>query len=88
MTFQTGSTPAMALPTRVPSTPTTRAMNIDATPTATAARNFAPSTRPRCGTRVKVVRPLRWLHSLVTARIPIIGRMTVIGAPMAAAKLS
>jgi hypothetical protein len=50
--------------------------------------NLAPSTLPRCGTRVKVVRPLRWLHSLVTARMPMIGRITVIGAPIAAAKLS
>ena len=50
--------------------------------------NLAPRTLPRCGTSVKVVRPLRWLHSLVTARMPMIGRITVMGAPMAAAKLS
>ncbi len=68
--------------------PTTRATTIATMPTATAPRNFAPSTRPRWGTRVNVVRPLRWLHSLVTARMAIIGRITVIGAPMAAAKLS
>ena len=66
----------------------TSAMNIATMPTPTAARNLLSSTRPRCGTRVKVVSPLRWLHSLVTARMPIIGRMIVIGAPMAAAKLS
>ena len=86
--FQTGSWPVTRLPTRVPRVPTTRATNIATTPTSTAPRNFAPSTRPRCGTRVKVVSPLRWLHSLVTARIAMIGRMIVIGAPMAAAKLS
>ena len=45
-------------------------------------------TRPRCGTSVNVVRPVRWLHSLVTERIAIIGRMTAIGKPIAAAKLS
>jgi hypothetical protein len=44
---------------------------------------FAPMTRPRCGTRVNVVRQLRWLHSLVTDRIAIIGRMTAIGKPIA-----
>ena len=45
-------------------------------------------TRPRLGTSVNVVSPLRWLHSLVTARIAIIGRMTAIGNPTAVAKLS
>ncbi len=45
-------------------------------------------TRPRWGTRVNVVSPLRWLHSLVTDRIATIGRITAIGKPMAAAKLS
>ena len=49
---------------------------------------LAAITRPRCGTRVKVVSPLRWLHSLVTERIAIIGRITVIGKPIAAAKVS
>ena len=54
-------------------------------PTARVA--LARMTRPRCGTSVNVVRPLRWLHSLVTERIAIIGRMTAIGKPIAAAKL-
>ena len=45
-------------------------------------------TRPRCGTRVNVVSPLRWLHSLVTDRIAMIGRITAIGKPIAAAKVS
>ena len=49
---------------------------------------FAAITRPRCGTSVKVPRPLRWLHSLVTERIATTGRMIVIGTPTAAAKLS
>ena len=53
-----------------------------------AASALAAITRPRCGTSVNVVSPLRWLHSLVTDRIATIGRMTVIGKPIAAAKLS
>ena len=36
---------------------------------------------------MKVVRPLRWLHSLVTDKIATIGRMTAIGKPMAVAKV-
>ena len=59
-----------------------------AEPTRTVAIALAPITRPRCGTRVNVVSPLRWLHSLVTARIAIIGRITDIGRPIAVAKLS
>ena len=35
-----------------------------------------------------MVSPLRWLHSLVTSRIATIGRITDIGNPIAAAKLS
>ena len=37
---------------------------------------------------MNVVRPLRWLHSLVTERIATIGRITDIGKPIAAAKVS
>ena len=36
---------------------------------------LAVITRPRCGTSVNVVSPLRWLHSLVTERIATIGRI-------------
>ena len=32
--------------------------------------------------------PLRWVHSLVTDRIATIGRITDIGNPIAAAKVS
>ena len=64
------------------------ASSIEATPTATAATALATITRPRCGTSVNVVSPLRWLHSLVTDRIAIIGRITAIGKPIAAAKVS
>ena len=45
---------------------------------------LATMTWPRCGTRVKVVRPVRWLHSLVTDRIATIGSSTAIGKPIAA----
>ena len=43
--------------------------------------------RLRCGTRVNVVSPVRWLHSLVTERIAISGRMTTTGNRMAVAKV-
>ena len=66
MTFQTGSVPVIAVPTRLPSAPTAKASSIETTPTPTAAIALAAITRPRCGTSVNVVRPLRWLHSLVT----------------------
>ena len=61
---------------------------IEATADDDAPTSLAPITRPRCGTSVNVVSPLRWLHSLVTDRIAIIGRITDIGKPMAAAKVS
>ena len=44
---------------------------------------LASRTRPRWGTRVKVASPERWLHSEVTDSTAMIGRMTVIGTPMA-----
>ena len=52
-----------------------------------ATMPLARTTRPRWGTSVKVVRPLRWLHSAVTDRIAIIGRMTAMGKPMARVKV-
>ena len=61
---------------------------MDTAPTAIATTALAASTRLRCGTRVNVVRPLRWLHSLVTERIAITGSRNTIGTPMAAPKLS
>ena len=57
-------------------------------PTRRVALALAPITRPRLGTSVNVVSPLRWLHSLVTARIAIISKITDIGNPIALAKLS
>ena len=50
---------------------------------ATRRWPWPATTRPRCGTRVNVVSPLRWLHSVVTDRIAMNGRMTIIGKPMA-----
>ena len=61
---------------------------IETAPSAIATTIFARITRPRCGTSVNVVSPLRWLHSLVTDRIAITGSRSVIGTPMAAPKLS
>ena len=55
-------------------------------PTAPIA--LARITCPRCGTRVNVVSPLRWVYSLVTDRIATIGRITAIGKPIAVAKVS
>ena len=62
------------------------ASSIETTPMPTAQIAFAVITRPRCGTRVNVLSPLRWVHSLVTERIATIGRITAIGNPIAAAK--
>ena len=38
------------------------------------ARNLATTTRDRCGSRVNVTSPLRWLASLVTSMMMMIGR--------------
>ena len=56
-----------------------------ATATPTLAIALAAMTRPRCGTRVNVVSPLRWLHSLVTDKIAMTGRTMVIGIATAVA---
>ena len=72
----------------MPTAPTAKATAIEPRPTRPVAIALAPITRPRLGTSVKVVSPLRWLHSLVTARIAITGRITDIGRPIAVAKLS
>lgn len=85
---QTMSTPASADPITLPRAPTTKARATDPRPTTRVAAALAPMTRPRLGTSVKVVRPLRWLHSLVTARIAMIGRISDIGNPLALVKLS
>ena len=55
---------------------------------ATAQNALTAITLPRLGTSVNVVSALRWLHSLVTERIAIIGSTTAIGKPMAAANVS
>ncbi len=78
----------MAAPSRLPTAPTAIATPMETTPTPTAETALAKITRLRWGTNVKVVRSLRWLHSLVTDRIAIIGKMIVIGTPMAAANES
>ena len=72
----------------MPTAPTASAIPIETTPTTTAAAAFAEITRWRCGTRVNVVSPLRWLHSLVTERIATIGSTIAIGNPMAVAKVA
>ena len=71
---QTGSVPAIADPTTLPSAPTAKATGIATTPTSTETTAFAAMTRCRCGTRVNEVSPLRWLHSLVTERMAMIGQ--------------
>ncbi len=81
------STPAMAVPTTLPTAPTAIAMTIETTAMPRVQIALARMTRPRLGTSVNVVRPVRWLHSLVIERIAIIGSTTAIGKPMAAAKL-
>ncbi len=64
------------------------ASSIEATPTARVTASLAVITRPRCGTRVNDVSPVRWLHSLVTESTATIGRTTAIGKPIAAANAS
>jgi hypothetical protein len=68
---------------RLPSAPTANATAVAGMVTRTAATALASTTRPRCGTRVNVANPERWLHSEVTDRTAMMGRMMVIGTPMA-----
>ena len=49
---------------------------------------LAAITRPRHGTSVYVVRPVRWLYSLVTDRIAMIGSTTDSGMPIAVENVS
>ena len=70
----------IAAPSRLPSAPTANASTIAAMAMATEEMALAVMIRLRCGTRVNVVRPVRWLHSLVTARIAISGRMMTPGS--------
>ena len=67
--------------------PITKANSIEATATATDETTLAAITRFRCGTSVNVVRPVRWLHSPVIDKIAMIGSTTVIGNPIALAKV-
>ena len=79
---------SVSRPSTLPSAPTAKTRATEPSPTRRVAIALAPITRPRLGTSVNVVSPLRWLHSLVTARIAIIGKITDIGNPIALAKLS
>ena len=85
---QVVGTPASWLPTTLPRAPTASATRIEAIPTSTVSSSLASTTRLRLGTMVNVVRPVRWLHSLVIERAAMIGSTIVIGMPMAPAKLS
>src|SRR3954454_20518861 len=80
------STPASADPATLPRAPTAKATETAPRPTRRVAIALAPITRPQLGTSVKVVSPLRWLHSPVTARIAMIGKITDIGNPLALTK--
>src|SRR3954452_4625532 len=80
------STPASADPATLPRAPTAKATAMEARPTRRVAIALAPTTRPRLGTSVNVVSPLRWFHSPVTARIAMIGKITDIGNPLALTK--
>src|SRR6478609_3936952 len=81
------SRPVIAEPTRLPTAPTARARNIATTPTSSVETTFADITRPRHGTSVYVVRPVRWLYSPVTDRIAMIGSTTESGIPIAVEKV-
>src|SRR5262249_519404 len=73
------------VPTMLPTAPMARATSMDVTAMPTATTPLARTVRLRRGTRVNVVSPLRWLHSLVTDRIAITGSSTDIGKPIAVA---
>src|SRR5215212_8067983 len=74
---------------QVPSTPgdaTSTPAATTATAITSAARartrlviSLAPTTRERTGTSAKVIIPVRWDHSEVTSRIPVIGSSTAAG---------
>ena len=64
-----------------------KATGIATTASRTEAIALASTIRPRWGTRAKVVRPVRWLHSLVTDRIAMIGSASVSGTLIAAVKV-
>jgi hypothetical protein len=60
-----------------------KATGIATTATTTEPIALASTIRLRCGTRAKVVRPVRWLHSPVTDRIAMIGSRSVVGTLIA-----
>src|SRR5688500_11281460 len=76
---QTVALPEIHDATRLPPAPTENASAVAGTATETRAMALPSMMRPRCGTMVNVVSPLRWLHSAVTARAAMIGRITDIG---------
>ena len=84
----TVGTPARLEPRMLPSAPMPAATSIETTPMPTATAALAPITRLLLGTKVNVASPVRWLHSLVIDNIAMIGKISVIGIPMAAAKES
>jgi hypothetical protein len=59
------------------------AAHVAGTVTSTAPMALASTTRPRCGTKVNVARPARWVHSEVIDKAARMGKMIVIGTPMA-----
>src|SRR5262245_23978850 len=59
LTSQTDDVPAIWLPTTLPTAPIANANTIEATATAIDEIVLAPTTRPRWGTWVNVVRPVR-----------------------------
>lgn len=79
---QTVSLPETQDASTLPAAPTMKARAVAGNATDTSAMALRSMMRPRCGTMVKVVSPLRWLHSAVTASAAMIGRMTDIGNAM------
>jgi hypothetical protein len=73
----------MAEPATLPTAPIANATGVARRTTATDATSLPAMIRQRCGTRVKVVSPLRGLHSEVTDRIAMIGRISDIGTLIA-----
>ena len=77
----------MAVPTTLPTAPTANASAVATGATRTTARALDIITLERCGTSVKVVSPVRWLHSAVTESTAIMGRITDSGKPVAKVKV-
>ena len=75
------------IPAMLPSAATPSATTTASRLTRITATSLATAMRARLGSRVKVTRPVRWLHSAVTARMPSTGSRMLCGVAVAPTKL-